>query len=192
MTKKSNIIINKVYTKKGDSGKTDLIGKKKVSKSNLRVDCYGEVDELNSSLGICRALIEDNQTLLGNSKSIFDKIIKIQNNLFNLGTMLAVSDNNLSDNFPKINSSDIVFIEKQIDLFNKDNNKYRQLNKTIDCINERYGEFTLASANLLNRTDMPNVISPAWKPYGHRQTIFHTYKKNNKIIKKIFKLNKNS
>ena len=80
----------------------------------------------------------------------------------------------------------------QIDLFNKDNNKYRQLNKTIDCINERYGEFTLASANLLNRTDMPNVISPAWKPYGHRQTIFHTYKKNNKIIKKIFKLNKNS
>jgi DNA polymerase-4 len=80
----------------------------------------------------------------------------------------------------------------QIDLFNKDNNKYHQLNKTIDCVNERYGEFTLASANLLNRTDMPNVISPAWKPYGHRQTIFHTYKKNNKIIKKIFKLNKNS
>ena len=80
----------------------------------------------------------------------------------------------------------------QIDLFSRDNNKSYQLNKTIDCINERYGEFTLAPANLLNRTDMPNVISPAWKPYGHRQSIFHTYKKNNMIVKKIFKLNENN
>ena len=80
----------------------------------------------------------------------------------------------------------------QIDLFSKDNNKRNQLNKTIDYVNKRYGEFTLAPANLLNRTDMPNVISPAWKPYGHRQSIFHTHNKNNTIVKKIFKLNKNS
>tara|TARA_B100000029_G_C17434797_1_gene909223 strand:+ start:22 stop:501 length:480 start_codon:yes stop_codon:yes gene_type:complete len=80
----------------------------------------------------------------------------------------------------------------QIDLFSQDNNKSYQLNKTIDNINKRYGEFTLAPANLLNRTDMPNVISPAWKPYGHRQSIFHAYKKNNIIVKKIFKLNKNN
>ena len=78
----------------------------------------------------------------------------------------------------------------QIDLFNKDNNnKQDKLNKTIDYVNERYGEFTLAPANLLNRTDMPNVISPAWKPYGYRQSIFHVHKKNNKILKKIFRLN---
>ena len=79
----------------------------------------------------------------------------------------------------------------QIDLFSKDNNKRYQLNKTIDCVNKRYGEFTLSPANLLNRTDMPNVISPAWKPYGHRQSIFHAHNKNNNIVKKVFKLNKN-
>ncbi len=79
----------------------------------------------------------------------------------------------------------------QIDLFNENNDRYHQLNTVIDCVNQRYGEFTLASAKLLDRTDMPNVISPAWKPYGYRQTIFQVYKKNN-IIKKVFSLNKNN
>jgi len=41
----------------------------------------------------------------------------------------------------------------------------------VDRINDRFGEFALAPARLLNRSDMPNVISPAWKPDGHRQTI---------------------
>jgi len=44
-------------------------------------------------------------------------------------------------------------------------------NTAMDTINARYGEFTLAPARLLNRSSMPNVIAPAWKPYGHRQTI---------------------
>jgi DNA polymerase-4 len=47
-------------------------------------------------------------------------------------------------------------------------------NAAMDRINTRYGEFTLAPARLLNRSTMPNVIAPAWKPYGHRQTIQDT------------------
>jgi len=47
----------------------------------------------------------------------------------------------------------------------------KQLNKAMDEINQRYGEFTLSPARLLNRSDMPNVIAPAWKPSGHRKTI---------------------
>ena len=77
----------------------------------------------------------------------------------------------------------------QMDLFGESNIKQYQLNKAMDLINERYGEFTLAPANLLNRSDMPNVIAPAWKPYGHRQTITHTRAKHDKpIIKKIYQL----
>ena len=76
----------------------------------------------------------------------------------------------------------------QIDLFNERNGESSKLNGVIDSINQRYGDFTLASANLLNRSDMPNIISPAWKPYGHRQTIFQKYNKNNNVIKKIFKI----
>ncbi|HID49581.1 MAG TPA: DNA polymerase IV, partial [Chromatiales bacterium] len=44
-------------------------------------------------------------------------------------------------------------------------------NRVMDAINRRYGEFALAPARLLHRSDMPNVIAPAWKPFGHRETI---------------------
>ena len=50
MSKKPNVRINKVYTRTGDSGKTNLIDKKNLLKSDLRIMCYGEVDELNSNL----------------------------------------------------------------------------------------------------------------------------------------------
>ncbi len=61
----------------------------------------------------------------------------------------------------------------QMELFSteSDNQSRQQLNKVMDSINERYGEFALSPARLLNRSDMPNVIAPAWKPDGLRQTI---------------------
>lgn len=46
-----------------------------------------------------------------------------------------------------------------------------KLNQAMDSINERYGEMFLSPARLLNKSDMPNVIAPAWKPDGLRQTI---------------------
>ena len=118
MSKKPNIRINKVYTRKGDSGKTDLIDQKKVLKSDIRIDCYGEVDELNSSIGFCIALISDSSEL--RDKNFILKLKKIQNDLFNLGTVLAVSDISLLDKFPKINKSNIDFIENEIDYYNKE------------------------------------------------------------------------
>ena len=44
----------KIYTKKADKGETSLLGGKRVSKSNIRIDSYGTVDELNSWLGLIR------------------------------------------------------------------------------------------------------------------------------------------
>jgi DNA polymerase-4 len=63
--------------------------------------------------------------------------------------------------------------EQQLDLFCdlSSDNKQSQLNNTIDQINQRYGEFTIAPSRLLKRSEMPNVIAPAWKPFGHRKTI---------------------
>jgi len=45
------------------------------------------------------------------------------------------------------------------------------INQAMDAINRRYSEFTLSPAPLLEHSEMPNVISPAWKPFGHRETI---------------------
>jgi len=64
--------------------------------------------------------------------------------------------------------------QQQIEMFNHDpvkQDKQERVNAVMDQINSRYGEFALAPAQLLNRSSMPNVIAPAWRPYGHRQFI---------------------
>lgn len=60
---------------------------------------------------------------------------------------------------------------RQMDLFALHDEVEQQVNMVMDQVNERYGEFTLAPARLVKRSSMPNVIAPAWKPSGHRQTI---------------------
>jgi DNA polymerase IV len=59
----------------------------------------------------------------------------------------------------------------QLDFFQQPDSKREQLNDVIDDINDRYGAFTIAPAPLLFRSGMPDVIAPAWKPEGHRETI---------------------
>lgn len=59
----------------------------------------------------------------------------------------------------------------QIELFDDEDAARREVNRVMDDVNRRYGELVLAPARLLNRSSMPNVIAPAWKPFGHRQTI---------------------
>ncbi|VAW71870.1 DNA polymerase IV [hydrothermal vent metagenome] len=61
--------------------------------------------------------------------------------------------------------------QHQFEMFEQSNLLKEQCNKVMDTINNQYGEFTLAPARLLNRSTMPNVIAPAWKPFGHRKTI---------------------
>ena len=59
----------------------------------------------------------------------------------------------------------------QLQLFDAMDAVQCEVNAVMDAVNRRYGEFALAPARLLNRSSMPNVIAPAWKPHGHRQTI---------------------
>jgi cob(I)alamin adenosyltransferase len=72
----------KIYTKKGDKGKTSLFDGTIVPKSNIRVDSYGSIDELNSLLGVCSAFIKDKRIRL--------EIEKIQNDLLDIGSALAM------------------------------------------------------------------------------------------------------
>ena len=61
--------------------------------------------------------------------------------------------------------------DSQDELFGNDHARKDKLLATLDAVNHRFGEFTLCKAPLLNRSDMPNVISPAWRPNGHRNTL---------------------
>lgn len=61
----------------------------------------------------------------------------------------------------------------QMDLFVdiECNKKQHKLNSIIDSVNNRFGESTLTPGRLVNKSEMPNVIAPSWKPTGHRQSI---------------------
>jgi cob(I)alamin adenosyltransferase len=71
----------KIYTKTGDSGQTSLFDKTRVSKADARVEAYGEVDELNASLGTARAAGVDDE--------IAGLIEWLQKDLFAVGARLA-------------------------------------------------------------------------------------------------------
>ena len=115
--KKPKIIINKVYTKTGDHGETSLIGGKRVLKSNKKVSAFGQIDELNVAVGSCLVELKkiDNVDLL----DLNDVLIKIQNQLFNLGNMLAVEVGTDIKNMPRINTGYIEELEKNINFYNK-------------------------------------------------------------------------
>ncbi len=97
----------KIYTKTGDEGTTSLFGGKRVSKSELRIDTYGTVDELNSWMGVLRDL-EVNQKRK-------TELVEIQDRLFTIGSILATEPSNTKVKIPSLSESDIVFLEKEID-----------------------------------------------------------------------------
>ena len=96
----------KIYTKTGDEGKTSLFDNSRVWKSDQRIMSYGAVDELNSSLGIALSLELDPE--------IKDILIKLQNDLFILGSDLA--NPNMSDEKIRTTPEMITFLEQKIDL----------------------------------------------------------------------------
>ena len=106
--------INKVTTKTGDKGTTTLAGGQKVSKSSLRIEAYGGIDELNAYLGLIGELIKRGKKI----ENIQQIIFRIQNELFNLGTQLAVLPEDRRDNTPAIEDINIHQLEEEIKNFN--------------------------------------------------------------------------
>lgn len=101
----------KIYTKRGDDGSTGLFGGPRISKAATRVAAYGEVDELNSTLGVARA------EFVGQNE--FDTVLaRIQSELFTLGAQLATpTPDKAPRNVPQIREEDIERLEQEIDAF---------------------------------------------------------------------------
>lgn len=97
----------KIYTKTGDTGKTSLLGGKRVSKGHLKINAYGTVDELNSYIGLLR----DQEV---NSLRI-SFLKEIQDRLFTIGATLATEVGKDNIKKPDIQEEDLVFMENEID-----------------------------------------------------------------------------
>lgn len=102
----------KIYTRKGDEGKTSLIGGKRVDKNDVRIESYGTVDELNSWIGLMRDLTTEDQ-------ETYNQLLEIQDRLFTIGSLLAQSPDGSKMELPQIKDSDIVFLEEAIDKMNE-------------------------------------------------------------------------
>jgi cob(I)alamin adenosyltransferase len=101
----------KVYTKTGDLGETALYGGKRLSKSDIKIESYGTVDELNAAIGVVVALLNEKKML----PDVAQQLITIQSRLFDLGTHLAAQTEKRNLILPDINETHIEQLEIQID-----------------------------------------------------------------------------
>lgn len=98
-----------LYTRTGDNGETSLLGGQRVSKADARVDAYGEIDELNAWIGLARAA--------GLDADLDEALIRIQRDLFAVGTWLAAPDAAVAGRGPKtsLGDADVRRLEALID-----------------------------------------------------------------------------
>jgi cob(I)alamin adenosyltransferase len=108
--------IDRVYTRVGDGGETSLIGGDRVSKADLRLECYGTVDEVNATLGLVRTALEASAA----GPHLGPIIARVQNELFNLGAELATPDPARRANQPRIEARHVDALERDIDAVNPD------------------------------------------------------------------------
>lgn len=98
----------KIYTRRGDDGSTGLFGGPRVRKDDLRVAAYGDVDELNSALGVAREELPE-----GDLRSFVDAL---QSELFTLGAELATPDaDKAPKEVPRIGAAHVQRLEQEID-----------------------------------------------------------------------------
>jgi cob(I)alamin adenosyltransferase len=110
------LALNRIYTKKGDTGETALAGGQRVLKDALRIESYGTVDELNSFIGLARVSCSEEARL----QPLNEILLRVQHELFNLGSLLATLPEDLHPKQPRVKDSDVEQLEREIDSMNQD------------------------------------------------------------------------
>ncbi len=107
------VTINRIYTKTGDDGTTGLVRGPRRLKYDLRVNCYGTVDEANSAVGVARLST-------GSMPKVDAVLARIQNDLFDLGSDLATPGRDPENAPPalRVTPAQTAWLETQIDAFN--------------------------------------------------------------------------
>jgi cob(I)alamin adenosyltransferase len=109
--------LTKIYTRGGDTGQTSLVSGARVSKSSPRVVAYGSVDETNATLGLARLHV---------TGGIDEALVRIQNDLFDLGADLATPGEDFED------SQNLRIVDAQVE----------RLEREIDALNEQLKPLT--------------------------------------------------
>ena len=111
--------ITKVYTRTGDSGKTGLVGGKRLPKDHPRIEAFGSVDELNSVIGIALSYLAKKEVSRRREK--MESILEaIQQKLFDTGSELATLPGDEYEGQINIKTEDSEWLEEIIDAMNEE------------------------------------------------------------------------
>jgi cob(I)alamin adenosyltransferase len=108
------LALNRIYTRTGDKGETALVGGQRMPKDSLRIECYGTVDELNAFIGMARV------SALDKLPELADVLLRVQHELFNLGSILATLPEDVHPKQPRVTGTEIKQLEIEIDKMNAD------------------------------------------------------------------------
>lgn len=111
---KPRLAINRVYTRRGDSGDTALAGGQRVPKDSLRIEAYGTVDELNAFVGAAR-VGTDGPGL----RPLGEILLRVQHELFNLGSILATLPEDVHAKQARVTEAEIARLEAEMDRMNE-------------------------------------------------------------------------
>lgn len=112
------IRLSKIYTKSGDEGMTSLVNGRRVAKNHARIEAYGTVDELNSFLGLAAASIKELEPNAPKLAGLGSIVLRVQHELFNLGSLLATDPDHVHPKQPRITDADVLQLEAEIDAMN--------------------------------------------------------------------------
>jgi cob(I)alamin adenosyltransferase len=112
--------LTRIYTRTGDEGMTGLIGGLRVKKNAARIETYGTVDELSSSIGVARAALHPVVPNCARAPALDLWLAWTQDLLFNLGSELATPSPQRNSDGPRIKPSDAEALERAIDLAQND------------------------------------------------------------------------
>lgn len=114
------LALNRIYTRRGDGGETGLAGGRRVRKDSPRIECCGAVDELNVFAGMARETAEGLVAPAPRLAQLAAILLRVQHELFNLGSILATRPEDAHPRQPRITEADIAQLEREIDAMNEE------------------------------------------------------------------------
>lgn len=112
------LALNRIYTRAGDSGQTHLAGGQRIFKDDLRIDCYGTVDELNAFIGLARTTTEEIARRFEKLQNLAAILKRVQHELFNLGSILATLPEDVHPKQARVTDAEVKQLEREIDASN--------------------------------------------------------------------------
>lgn len=113
------ITLSRIYTRTGDGGQTGLVGGQRVGKDDLRIDCYGTVDELNAVVGMAVQTASEHAGAHSALVELVEILRRVQHELFNLGSILATLPADIHPKQPRVTAVEVEQLESEIDRMNE-------------------------------------------------------------------------